>query len=172
MSTKKQNLINQLRVHYQKKFGNQKHIQNLLELELSKISEKPTISANVSFFKYSSYWQAIKDFKDLEARLLAKYGETLQKDLFESSPKPIKKNSRINLRSIHKSPDDSFQQTQGSPLNESLAGSPKIYPYYLKKELQEFPKMKGSYSLNLSAIDIKNLQLHNNSLIDEDRTLK
>jgi len=76
------------------------------------------------------------------------------------------------LRSIHKSPDDSFQQTQGSPLNESLAGSPKIYPYYLKKELQEFPKMKGSHSLNLSAIDIKNLQLHNNSLVDEDRTLK
>ena len=76
------------------------------------------------------------------------------------------------MRSIHKSPDDSFQQTQGSPLNESLAGSPKIYPYYLKKELQEFPKMKGSHSLNLSAIDIKNLQLHNNSLVDEDRTLK
>jgi len=93
--------------------------------------------------------------------------------MFESSPKPIKNHSRINLRSIHKESDDiSFQQTQGSPLNESLAGSPKIYPYYLKKELQELPKMKGSHSLNLSAIDIKNLQLHNHSLVDEDKALK
>jgi len=47
MSTKKLNLVNQLRLHYQKKFGNITLIQNLLEVELAKLNEKEKISANV-----------------------------------------------------------------------------------------------------------------------------
>jgi len=47
MSTKKQNLIGQLRFHYQKKFGDIPQIQNLLEVGLAKLNEKEKISANV-----------------------------------------------------------------------------------------------------------------------------
>lgn len=110
--------------------------------------------------------------KDLEARLLTNCEEIVQKNLFESSPKPIKNHSRVNLKPINKELDDSFLQNIASPSNESLVGSPKIYPHYLKKEIQDLPKMKVSHSLNLSAIDIKNLQLHNTSVVAEDTILK
>ena len=111
--------------------------------------------------------------KDIEARLLAKSEEIVaQKNLYESSPKPIKNHSRINLKPINKEVDDSFLQNIRSSSKESLAGSPKIYPLYLRKEIQDFPKMKVSHSLNLSVIDIKNLQMHNNSLVVDDKTLK